>query len=252
MGRKTDKEYLLELLPQDGTAMGNSNLKKTLGWNEDKYWDVRNNLLEEGLVSLGRGKGGSIFKVLTEEKTPKIVSVYQSEKSLYQPFAEAIAKGYTKDKDIKTFIIQETANQGKKLTGGRWTRPDVVMISMNTYSFVPGKYLDVITFEIKPSTDFQITGVFETAAHSRFATKSYLCVHLPEDWDDTNPEYERIKAECGRFGVGLMYFTNPADYDTYEILVEPKRWNPDPADTDSFISVQIGDKEKKKILEWSR
>lgn len=47
-----------------------------------------------------------------------------------------------------------------------------------------------------------------------------------------------------------MYFLDPADYDTYEILVEPKRWNPDPADTDFFISVQIGDREIRKISEF--
>lgn len=80
------------------------------------------------------------------------------------------------------------------------------MVAVNTYSYSPGKILDVITFEIKTSLDFEITGVFETAAHSRYATKSYLCVHLPDDWQDSVAENERIKSECERFGIGVNVF----------------------------------------------
>ena len=110
--------------------------------------------------------------------------------------------------------------------------------------------MDIISFEIKTYNDFSVTGVFETAAHSKYATKSYLCAYLPDGWDKTAPEYERIKSECERFGIGLIYFTDPNDYSDYDILVEPKRSNPDPFDMDKFISIQIEDRNKKKISEF--
>lgn len=35
-----------------------------LGWNEELYWQIRNSLIERGLLVRGRGRGGSIRKVL--------------------------------------------------------------------------------------------------------------------------------------------------------------------------------------------
>ena len=96
-----------------------------------------------------------------------------------------------------------------------------------------GGFLELRQEVTDNNQDFDVSGVFETAAHSKYATKSYLCAYLPLGWKNEDPEFERIKAECERFGIGLMYFTTPEDYAAYEILVEPKRRNPDPIDMDA-------------------
>lgn len=36
-----------------------------------------------------------------------------------------------------------------------------------------------------------------------------------------------------------MHFSDPTNYDSYEIAVEPVRKNPDPEDQDEFIRIQI-------------
>ena len=252
MSKKSFQDTLLDKIPDDGRAIGNMALIKKLGWKEDKYWTIRDELVNEGKIALGRGKGGSVFKLVKKKrkKKPSSSIPYKNEKSLYKPFIEVISTKFIKDKKIKNFISQITANQGGKSTGGKWTRPDVVVVSVNTYSYLPGKIMDIISFEIKTSKEFDVSGVFETAAHSKYATKSYLCVYLPEGWNNEDPEFERIKSECERFGIGLMYFMTPNDYANYEILVEPKRGNPDPLDMDTFISIQITDKNKKQISEY--
>jgi len=161
---------------------------------------------------------------------------------------------WTKDFDIKNFIIQITANQGSKNTGGMWTRPDITLIGVNSFAYYPVKTMDVITFEIKHFSDLSIAGVFETAAQSKFANKSYLIIYYPAEAQNTFSEIDlaRLKTECERFSVGLIYFTDPTDYDSFNFVVEAERLIPDPANQDEFINKQINDENKKILLEYLR
>ena len=250
MARISDKEKFIKLVPEDGSTVGNFSLKKDLGWDDEKYWNIRDELISDGMISVGRGKGGSVYRLAVPVIEKEVTDKYKREDSLYEPFLKVISTFFIKDKKIKNYICQKTANQGKKKTGGKWTRPDISIVSVDTYSFLPGKFLDIISFELKMWADFNVAGVFETAAHSKYATKSYYVAYLPGEWDPENMEHVRIKSECERFGVGLMYFTDPEKYETYEILVEPERRMPDPADMDQFINIQIDDANKRKLSEY--
>lgn len=257
MSRTPDNEYFLKNLNNDGTAIGNKALREKLKWDEDKYWKIRDELLQDGLIKKATGKGGAVVKIEIEskpsesEKKLAAKEQYKNEKSLYKPFKETIELKFTKDMSIKNFVCQDINSQGRRPTGGLWTRPDIILVSVNSYSYYPGKVMDLISFELKHYDNISVSGVYETAAHSRFATKSYFCLYLPTSWEELK-DSERIKNECERFGVGLMYFTKPDDYETYEIMVEPERRDPDPADIDEFIRVQLGDVEKKSISEMLR
>jgi hypothetical protein len=49
------------------------------------------------------------------------------------------------------------AERGSKVTGGRWTRPDLVSVALRTYRYLPGKYLEVVTFEVKAADAITVT-----------------------------------------------------------------------------------------------
>src|SRR5713101_2724 len=52
---------LLRLIPEDGSYVGNTFLRKRLGWPaEDEYWDARQELLKNGLIQTRRGRVGSV------------------------------------------------------------------------------------------------------------------------------------------------------------------------------------------------
>lgn len=106
--------------------------------------------------------------------------------------------------------------------------------------------MDVITFEIKPEDNFGIESVFETASQSVFAHKSYLCIHLPKGNPETE-EFDKIQRQCENFGVGLIIFENPDDYDTYETIIEPKRKDPDPYEVNLFIAQQLSQSLKEEL-----
>ncbi|MGK3967784.1 toll/interleukin-1 receptor domain-containing protein [Sorangium sp. So ce118] len=57
----SDEEKMLSLLPENGSAIGNSSLRAKLEWDEGRYYLVRAGLLQKGLIWLGKGRGGSVM-----------------------------------------------------------------------------------------------------------------------------------------------------------------------------------------------
>ncbi len=251
-------EMLLELVPQDGTNKGNVTLleelrekaKKevNLDLTDEAYWEIRNELIARGLVDKGRGRGGSVYRVQVAAKRPKAIKTKIREAALYAKVGQYIQRAWVKDNGITQFVLERTAAQGKRKTGGKWTRPDFALVALKSFPYIPGKVLELITFEVKPQDDYRIEGVFETAAHSRFSTKSYLLIHSPTGVPNTE-EFQRVERECERFGLGLIAFTDPEDWKTYETLQEAERRNPDPADMNSFIASQVSKENQTRVLE---
>lgn len=249
------KKLLLKLIPDDGGSVGNMHLLRQIkkhGYSEEDYWAIRNALIEEGKIAKGRGQGGSVSNVVEAKVQPapaKAVKLYTPEKRLYEPCREVITNYWVKDNNLdphKT-LVEITAHQGHK--HGKWTRPDITVVTVRSYPFVPSKILEVISFEIKPANDTDVKGVFETASHARYAHKSYLAIHMPRYVKLSDTAQLRLQEECERFGLGLIFFEKPKDWTTYDIIVEPKRQNPAPEDTNSFISQQMSKRSQDEILE---
>lgn len=253
MPKASFEDVFLKKVPVDGQPIGNVTLMQNLKWNEDKYWNVRDKLLETGKIAIGKGKGGSVYRIKDVKKATKskVKSDYSSESSLYEPFRNEIEKEYTKALRIKFFVCQKTAHKGSKKTG-LWTRPDITLISIEKYPFIPNKIMDIITFEIKHFKGFNILSVFEAAAHTRFASQSYCAVYLPEKWLNFQNEIDRdrIISECKRFGVGLLAFSDPKDFKTYDFIIEPDRVSPDPEEQDKFIREQISTENQRKLQQF--
>lgn len=262
-----DEEALLNYVPLEG-SVGNKTLREKLGWEQDRYFAVRNSLIEKGLLDKGRGKGGSVNRIVEVEKAGtlgaaaeeqveaevrEVVEEYRRERDLYPKFKNAIERGWVRDEGLLPNVLVEiTASQGARETGGRWSRPDVTVVAVRMFEMLPGKYLDVTTFEVKPEDSWDnIACVFETAAHSRAATQSILAIHTPNGVPRT-ADVDRVLEECRRFGVGLLTFDDPANFDTYEILVEPQKLSPNPALLDSFLTQQLSEPSKRQIRLWAR
>jgi hypothetical protein len=143
--------------------------------------------------------------------------------------------------------------QGRRSTGGRWTRPDVTVATLSTYPYVPGRHFDVITFEIKPSDTIDVTCVYEALAHLRSATKSYALLHVPERLADSLEEILlEVSAEAKKHGIGVLTFEDPADYETWEERVEPIRRDPEPRKLNDFLAQQFTHEQLEKIVRWFR
>src|ERR1035441_4896420 len=80
---------------------------------------------------------------------------------------------------IRSLVVEVTARQGRRETGGTWTRPDIVAAALRVFPHVPGKFFDLITFEVKPFDGIDVTAVFEALSHRRAATQAYVWLHVP-------------------------------------------------------------------------
>jgi hypothetical protein len=268
MARIPDEEVLLRRVPADGARIGNITLMRALGWEDDKYWRVRDRLVDEGVLALGVGRGGSVRRVAKEpvESVPVVASPVRitpvqvqvqmqppppaPESDLYPPIAEVLRGKWKLDRRLKDLHVEITAQQGRRSTGGKWTRPDITALSMTKFRYVEGRYVDVWTFEIKPIGAMDVTGVLEAAAHARCATRSYVMFHAADSLSDDDETLLRCVEEARRFEVGLVVFTNPTDFATWDTRVHAVRKNPDPELMDGFIATQLSSDGRDELLRW--
>lgn len=249
---------------QGNSPIGNKSLRTQLaeaGWSEDLYWEIRNRLIERGLLTKGKGKGGSVRRVplppavetlpVDQDQPQPPANAPAPERDLYQPMIEVIKTRWAQDYRVDSLVAEITASQGTRQTGGKWTRPDITAASLKTFPYLPGRHFDLITFEIKPVETLDVTVVYEALGHRRAATKAYALIHIPED---NRAEFEalldEICLEAKRFGIGVIVAANPNDYDTWEELVDAVRHDPDPQRLNDFLAQQVSQGFREQIIKW--
>jgi hypothetical protein len=247
---------LLVTMPRQG-PIGNGALRSKLGWDEDRYWYIRNRLLQAGILITGRGRGGSVLRVVPtgapNEVKLSVAAPRVAETALYGPIISTIRSRWVPDHQIREFVVDRTAQQGRRDTGGKWSRPDIALASCNTYKFVPGKQIELSTFEIKTHDGLDVTAVYEALAHRRAAHRSYVLAYVPEsERTILKALLDRLSADADEHGVGFVIVGNVADYETWDFEVKPSRNDPEPSDLDNFIRTQTSEEFQDKILIWCR
>ncbi len=244
------REELLDRVPADGSTIGNGSLRKALGWDVDKYQLVRDELVVAGTIRLGRGRGGTVSRVkplasAPAPPAPKVTPGKRRERGLYASFGRGLAK-WAAAQGWSDHFVEQTADQGSRSTGGRFTRPDFVVAGVRQYEYTPCKTRDLETFELK-LPNCKIDAVFETAAQSRCATRSHLAI-LRDEHGPNDQDLDRIASECQRFGLGLVLVDDPETPDAWDYRVEPLRQEPDPEALESFVKTQVSHKER--LRKW--
>jgi hypothetical protein len=147
--KKNDyKQTLLSLIPAFPQNIGNSALRTKLrsrfdpegdALSDDDYWELRNSLIDDGLIEQGRGRGGSVHRIAAaEEENPKVATteevtaaavagITKPESALYEPFHNSIKVGYVQNYRINTFIseINRVSGEARHWRKMDTSRPDV-------------------------------------------------------------------------------------------------------------------------------
>jgi hypothetical protein len=243
---------LLDLVPSDGEFIGNTTLlrKSRLG---DRYWKVRQQLIDEGFLTRGKGRGGSVARFAAEVQVPttglkKPKLHVQKESELYEPLKEWLDRVWGADKTPGDFFeVRVTATpKGKAVGGGKWSRPDVTLVQVNNYDYIALPVLEVTTFEVKKFSDAEdIRSIYETAAHSRWAHFSYLVVEVPNgDYDFP----ERFMSELERFNLGLIFmWKEKGHWEFDEQEWETDRLSPEPTELNALLTAFFKNSESEKI-----
>ena len=255
------------MIQEMGGHAGNVALQRALGWEQEAYWPIRDRLVDSGLLELGRGRGGSVSLVTqspaiqsssTEfagSTAPTEAPTRIPESNLYEPVAEVLRREWARDLRFRSHVVEVTAKQGRRDTGGTWTRPDIVTAALRVFPHVPGKFFDIITFELKPLDGIDVTAVFEALSHRRAATQAYVWLHVPSS-EESNEELtellKRIEEEALRYGVGMIVGANPSDYASWDLRLRAVRFEPDPESLNEFIAQQLSGLARDELAQWFR
>lgn len=256
------KEFI-ECLEGLGGASGNGHLREELKWDKEFYWRVQGKLIEEGRIVPGRGKGGSVRLTVAESKADSGTAAIETpaaetaastrrrvvERPLYEPIKATIETTWIKRFGFDDVKVEETHSRGSKPTGGTFTRPDLTVAGIRRYVFLP-KRLELITLEIKPAEAVGIVGVLEAIAHREAAHRSYVIFALSRIAFENSAEAERIIELAQKYGIGLVLAEDPAEVETWEILIDAIRHEPDPARLDRFLGDLPNEALKKQLHKW--
>jgi hypothetical protein len=233
MARPTDQDsFVRELRKLSGRA-ANGQLQSTLGWNKDKYWLVHAQLYGDGVIEKGRGYGGTVILIEPPEngaaaveppsvvrakavtvgggridsgskaETATIAAVVEREIELYEPVRSQLERNWAQRRQLDHCHCEITAMQGRRETGGSWSRPDLALIGYRKYEFLPEKVFELFSFEVKPENDVSIKGVMEALAHREAATRSFVIYHTAGKDFAAFPEADRIEELAAKHGVGV-------------------------------------------------
>jgi len=262
---------LFKVVPADGSTIGNQRAQQTLMWKDEKYWRTRDLLVDKNLLVRGRGRGGTLRRVFkipatevvavtvpveiasTPDQVAYVEAVIRREEELYPALVEVIRGDWSKDHRANPIAVEIVARQGRRSTGGTWSRPDIVTVEIKNLLYIPTKILEVTTFEVKPADAIDVQAVYEALAHRRASTHAYVVLHVPATQAVALEEsIQSVRTVARSHGVGVITITDPGDYSTWEELEEATRFEPDPERLNSFIETQLPERVKKKIAEALR
>lgn len=252
-------QEFVDELEKVGGSSGNGSLRRRLGWDEEFYWKVQGHLIGEGYLAAGRGKGGSVRLTKIEatasgtETAPAqaIVATVSpaKERDLYAPLKASIEGKWIKRFALDDVLVDETHSRGSKDTGGTFSRPDVTAVGFRSYVYLP-KRLEIVTFEIKPAEAVSIMGILEAIAHREAAHRAYVMYATSRVKFENAVDGERITELAQKYGVGIVLTEKPNAVESWEIMLDAIRHEPDPARLDRFLTDLPGDKMKNQLSKW--
>jgi hypothetical protein len=250
----------LETLETLGGSSGNKALRQQLDWDEELYWKVQGKLISEGRIVTGRGKGGSVR--LPESHTPTsetgdapipapgaTSSTTAKEKDLYAPLKASIETKWINRFGLDDVLVDETHSRGAKDTGGTFTRPDITAVGIRRYLYLT-KRLEVVAFEVKPAEAVSIMGILEAIAHRESAHRVYVMYATSRAKFEAATDGDRIMEVAQKYGVGIVLTEKVDEVESWEILLDASRHEPDPARLDRFLADLPGDNMKKQLAKW--
>ena len=258
---KNRLQEFIAALKKAGGGSGNGSLRQNLGWPEDLYWRAQGQLVQKGQIITGRGQGGSVrfteAQVTASEVGESLAPptsvpaqiVVSKERDLYAPIKLAIETKWINKFGFDSVLVDETHSRESRDTGGTFTRPDITVAGIRRYIYLP-KRLEIITFEIKPSEAISVMGVLEAIAHREAAHRSYVIYSASQVQFYDAAEAERISELSQKYGIGVILAEQPDAVETWQILLDSLRHEPDPARLDRFLGDLPNEAMKTQLSKW--
>lgn len=254
---KSLARHILSLLPEDGAPVVHRVMRTMLARrlerriDPDLYFAAVDQLTKAKIIGRARGRGGSMFLAgATDEVVapPSPASVEEwSEARLMTPLRCYLENHFSQSLDLppgSTCIVVDTSSKGPK--NGQWARPDFVFISVMRFQLVPGRQVDVHSFELKAEAGGTVQAVHEALAQTRFTNFGHLAWHVPFG-SRAEAKLPEIVNQCEMHGIGLLVIRDPNDYRTWETFLDPAPKRTSPATIDAFLLSRLSSEQQEKL-----
>ncbi len=265
------EDKIVEFLKENDNHLARSELWAALGLPDgrptDDYWAAEQALVDAGCIERRRGRRGGIYllepepavmeeAVLPQQPQAEAVEVEDEkyERDHYEPALNTILTRWTEQPGFTHVFGAITAGQGRRATGGRWSRPDLVLCTISDWLFSSRPEGDVRTIEIKPYSALDTLAVFEALSHKSRAHYAYLLiVDYPEELnEDQKSDMEIIQAAAARHGIGVITATKTDDWDTWTFELDARRSDTDPQAIHQLLLDQVTKEVRDKFREALR
>jgi hypothetical protein len=235
---------LWDLIPQDGSFVTNLSLRNKLGegFSTEDFWTYRKELVDKGLIQIGRGRGGTVARAeeYIEQPKVKLEGLAKRETDLHAELENCLRKNRVRDIEQRggqawVAVTGSPRKRKKKKYGAHWSRPDVTLVEVTKYRYVPQKDIIITTYEVKKyAPRMDNSWVFEAASHSKAAHYSYLVVETREP---TTELPEELSADLRQFRVGFAWlYRNPNTKEwQYKEILEADRVTPLPYEESKLL-----------------
>lgn len=156
-------------------------------------------------------------------------------------------KGYSDDEKY----IENTSRTDSKIVG-KWTRPDITLVSHKKFPYTIGQEFEIVTFEVKTPESIDVLAVFEALSHSSVTTRSFVVFPGDdEQWDAIAAgQRERILEECARHGIGLIHIKNAAAEPIAVQVLDARKREIDHERSSNFLGSVLGKSGTERIAKW--
>jgi hypothetical protein len=228
-------EEIVRILTEAGGHLTRAKLWERLGLANseptDEYWVAEQGLVDALRIQRKRGRSGGIYLLEQEtKKTEDVVSKIISEdiagtaleQNYYAPVLKEILDHWTEQPGFTHVFAHITAGQGRRPTGGRWSRPDIVICAVSDWHFSSRPEGDIRTIEVKRFEALDVMAVYEAVSHKSRAHYSYLLiVNYPKELsEEQKGEMESVLAVAGKHGIGVITAEDATDWATWEFELD--------------------------------
>lgn len=282
-----DKEKFLDRLRHDN-GMSNPKLRDELGWSQTQYDIVKQQLLDEELITIGRGRGGTVWLTdaakidadadaaeLAPPSTPMAdeqatrsedaardkKAIYTREHDTYAPIVEFL--DVPQNWDILIPIMGKEAyliprqlwvmDTSSWKRDGKWLAPDVSAIMLHNSPYLPSPIIEIYSFEVKRGIkDVNVLAIHEAHGHGRLAHLPFVVFQVDaEDKDKLEGALATVLTEAGQLGIGVLSVIGDISIrDNWEAHISPMRRTIAPFLIHHFIDTRMQTHQRKKIEEY--
>jgi hypothetical protein len=153
----------------------------------------------------------------------------RGEELLYEPIAKTLKSIEGSGKEA--YWVKITARSDRK---GQWSRPDIISVDVQRFDYLPGKSLLVTSYEVKRKDHYNLSSVYEAAAHQRWAHNTFLVLEVENGEEPIDSD---VELEAARLGVGIKkaYLKSPNGEMVLAEVSEAKRNNPVPQAVNEIV-----------------